>query len=84
MGQTDAEKVRSSLKRINKINLSNTATKLFEDTILSFAYPPRNGTKRICKLKINWMMNNKKIDLIEKSLKQNNEFFNKKTYTIFS
>ena len=40
--------------------------------------------KEFVNLKINWMMNNKKIDLIEKSLKQNNEFFNKKTYTIFS
>ena len=77
--QTDAEKVRSSFKRINKINLSNTATKLFEDTILSFAYPPKGmEQKEFVNLKINWMMNNKKIDLIEKSLKQNNEFFNKK------
>ena len=81
--QTDAEKVRSSFKRINKINLSNTATKLFEDTILSFAYPPKGmEQKEFVNLKINWMMNNKKIDLIEKSLKQNNEFFNKMNHDI--
>ena len=29
--QTDAEKVRSSFKRINKIQLSNTASQLFEN-----------------------------------------------------
>ena len=39
--QTDADNVRSSMKRINKIKLSNTATKLFESTILSIAYPPK-------------------------------------------
>ncbi len=77
--QTDAEKVRSSFKRISKINLSNTATKLFEDTILSFAYPPK-GMKQneFVDLKIKWMIDNKKIILIEQSLKQNNVFFNKK------
>ena len=39
--QTDAEKVRSSFKRINKIKLSNTASQLFENTILSIAHPPK-------------------------------------------
>ena len=77
--QTDAEKVRSSFKRINKINLSNTATNLFEDTILSFAYPPRGMSQNeFVNLKIDWMINNRKIVLIEQSLKQNNIFSNKK------
>ena len=39
--KTDAEKVRSSFKRINKIKLSNTASQLFENTILSIAHPPK-------------------------------------------
>ena len=38
---TEPEDIRSSIKRINKIELSNTASKLFEYTILSFAYPPK-------------------------------------------
>jgi len=77
--QTDAEKVKSSFKRINKIKLSNTATKLFEDTILSFAYPPKGmDQNEFVNLKIDWMINNKKINLIKKSLKQNNAFSNKK------
>ncbi len=76
---TKAEDVRSSIKRINKINLSNTAEKLFENTILSFSYPPEGmEEKEFVDLKINWMIENKKIELIEKFLKQNNTFPNKK------
>jgi hypothetical protein len=77
--QTEAENVRSSFKRINKIQLSNTATKLFESTILSFAYPPKGmEQKEFINLKIEWLIKNKKINLIEESLKLNNNFFNKK------
>ena len=76
---TNAEDVRSSIKRINKINLSNTATKLFENTILSFAYPPQGMDEtEFVNLKIDWMMENGKINLIEKFLKQNSSFPNKK------
>tara|TARA_A100001011_G_scaffold400469_1_gene515251 strand:+ start:13 stop:1749 length:1737 start_codon:yes stop_codon:yes gene_type:complete len=77
--QTEAENVRSSIKRIKKIRLSNTATKLFENTILSFAYPPKGmDEKEFVNLKIDWMIENKKIELIEKFLKQNTTFPNKK------
>ena len=52
--QTDAEKVRSSFKRINKIKLSNTATQLFENTILSIAHPLKGmDDKEFINLKIN-------------------------------
>ena len=76
---TNAEDVRSSIKRINKINLSKTSKKIFENTFFSFAYPP-NGMddKEFINLKINWMIENKRSDLIEKFLKQNNTFHNKK------
>ncbi len=77
--QTEAEKVRSSFKRIKKIKLSNTATKLFENTILSFAYPPKGMNEdEFVNLKIDWMIENKRIELIEKFLKQNTSFPNKK------
>tara|TARA_B100000965_G_scaffold398768_1_gene417433 strand:- start:594 stop:2330 length:1737 start_codon:yes stop_codon:yes gene_type:complete len=73
--QTEAEKIRSSFNRINKIKLSNTASKLFENTILSFAYPPKNmEEKEFIDLKINWMIENKRVDLIEKFLNQNEIF----------
>ncbi len=76
---TEAEKVRSSFKRINKIQLSNTAEKLFENTILSFSYPPNGmSDEEFLLLKINWMIQNKKLEVIEKFLKQNDTFPNKK------
>ena len=77
--QTDADNVRSSMKRISKIKLSNTATKLFESTILSFAYPPKGmEEEEFLNLKIDWLIENKRIGLIEKFLKQNQTFPNKK------
>ena len=79
--QTEAENVRSSIKRIKKIRLSNTATKLFENTILSFAYPPKGmDEEEFVNLKIDWLIENKKIELIEKFLKQNTTFPNKKKF----
>ena len=75
---TDSEKVRSSIKRINKINLSNTSKKIFEKTLFSFAYPPKGmNDNEFIDLKIDWMINNGETDLIEKFLKQNNTFHNK-------
>ena len=40
--------------------------------------------KEFVDIKINWMINNKKIDLIEKFLNKNNEFFTikKRRYNI--
>ena len=77
--QTDAENIRSSLKRINKIKLSKFAQNLFEDTFFSFSYPPKGmSNKEFIDLKINWMISNKRSDLIEESLKQNKSFHNKK------
>ena len=76
--QTDSEKIRSSFNRIKKIQLSDTAMKLFESTILSFAYPPKGmDEKEFIDLKIDWLIENKKTELIEKFLKQNKSFPNK-------
>ena len=77
--QSDADDIRSSIKRINKIKLSNTASSLFENAFFSFAYPPRGmNEEEFIDLKINWMINNKRTDLIEQFLKQNKTFHNKK------
>jgi len=77
--RTDSDKVRASIKRIDKINLSKTATKLFEKTIFSYAYPPRGmDEKEFTDFRINWMIENKRTDLVEKFLKQNDTFHNKK------
>ena len=76
---SDAEDIRASIKRINKINLSNSSTKLFEKTFFSYSFPPI-GMKdnEFIDLKIDWMINNKRSDIIEKFLKQNSTFHNKK------
>ena len=75
---TKAEDIRSSIKRINKINLSTTSKMLFEKTLFSYAYPPKDmKDKEFVDLKINWMLKNKRIDLIEKFLNQNDTFYNK-------
>ena len=77
--QTSAEDIRLSIKRINKMNLSTTSTKIFENTLFSFSYPPKEMNKNeFIDLKINWMIDNKRSDLIENFLNQNNEFHNKK------
>ena len=76
---SDAEDVRSSIKRINKINLSNTSKKIFEKTLFSFAYPPKGmDENEFIDLKINWMINKKRSNLVEKFLEQNSTFHNKK------
>ncbi len=76
---TDAEDVRSSIKRINKIKLSNTSKKIFEKTLFSFAYPPNGmNEKEFIDVKINWMIDQKRSELVEKFLEQNNTFHNKK------
>ena len=77
---TDAEDVRSSIKRINKIKLSNTSKKFFEKTPFSFAYPPNGmNEKEFIDVKINWMIDQKRSELVEKILEQqNNTFHNKK------
>ncbi len=77
--ETDAEKIRSSIKRINDIQLSNTATQLFEKIIFSFAYPPKGmQNDEFLDLKINCMIKNDRVDLIEQFLKQNDTFPYKK------
>ena len=76
--KTSADDIRSSIKRINKMELSNTSEKIFEKTLFSFAYPPKGmSDKEFTTLKIDWMINNKKSDLIENFLNQNNAFHNK-------
>ena len=77
--QSSAENVRSSFARIKKINLSNVSLQLFENTIFSYAYPPTDmDDKEFTELKINWLIENKRIDLVERFLKQNETFHNKK------
>ena len=63
------------LKRIKKIKLSKTSNEILENILLSFSYPPSGmNRKRICKFKINWLIENDRTELIQNFLKQNEEF----------
>ncbi len=75
---TDANEIKSSLKRIEKIKLSKTSNQILEKILLSFSYPPEGMTEdEFAELKINWLIENQRTDLIESFLKQNNNFKDK-------
>ena len=75
---TKAEDVLASLKRIKKIKLSRTSNEILENILLSFSYPPKGmDNKDFVNLRINWLIENDRSELIENFLKQNNEFDNK-------
>ena len=75
---TKAEDLKSSLKRLEKIKLSKTANQILEKILLSFSYPPEDMNEdQFADLKINWLIKKQRSDLIEKFLKQNEEFKSK-------
>ena len=43
---TKAEDLRSSIKRLNKINLSNSSKEILEAILFSFSYPPQGMTEK--------------------------------------
>jgi hypothetical protein len=76
--KTKAEDLRSSLKRLNKIKLSKSSNEILENILFSFSYPPQGmNEKEFVDLKINWLINHDRVDLIESFLKQNEQFNNK-------
>ncbi len=75
---TNAEDLRSSLKRLDKINLSKSSREILEAILFSFSYPPQGMTeKEFVDIKINWLINNDRTELIESFLKQNDQFESK-------
>ena len=75
---TRADDLRSSLKRLNKIKLSKSSREILEAIMFSFAYPPQGmNEKEFVELKINWLIKNDRVDLIESFLKQNEQFESK-------
>ena len=68
---TKAEDLRSSLKRLNKIELSKSSNEILEGILLSISYPPEGMTeKEFVDLKIDWLINNDRVDLIESFKKE--------------
>ena len=72
---TKAENVRASIKRLKKIKLSKTSNEIFENILLSFSYPPLGmKEEEFTSLKLNWIIENQRLDLLENFLNQNEEF----------
>ncbi len=74
--KTNGNSIRDTIKRIEKINLSKFSEEIFLNTILTYSFPPQNNLseKEFLKLKINWLIKNNKIEVIEKFLNNNLEF----------
>ena len=75
---TKAEDLKSSLKRLNKINLSKSSQEILEIVLFSFSYPPQGmSEEEFVNLKIDWLIKNDRTELIESFLNQNKEFASK-------
>ena len=75
---TKAEDLRSSLKRLKKMELSKFSKEILEEILLSFSYPPEGMTeKEFVDIKVNWLIQNDRVDLLESFLKQNEQFNSK-------
>ena len=72
---TSADEIKSSLKRIEKVKLSKTSNQILEKILLSFSYAPAGMSEdQFAELKINWLIKNQRVNLIESFLKQNDNF----------
>ncbi len=76
---TKGEDIKSIFKRINRIKLSRSAEDIFINTIMTYSYLPQDmSDEDFLDLKINWLIKNNKIDLLENFLNKNNNFKGKK------
>ena len=77
-GNTGAEEFTNIIKRINKLDLSRSAEEIFIKTIFSNSYKPEKLSEEMfANIKINWLIDNNKENLIEEFLKLNGEFVSK-------
>ncbi len=75
---TDGKNIQKTISRINKLELSETAENIFLNTLFSYSYAPENlSEKEFLDIKINWLIKNKKDNLIEQFLAKNIDFPNK-------
>ncbi len=75
---TDGKSIQKTISRINKLQLSPTAENIFLNTLFTYSHPPEDlNEEEFLKIKIDWLIKNKKDNLIEKFLEKNNDFPNK-------
>ncbi len=76
---SDGSNIKNIIKRIDNLVLSSTAEKIFLNTMLSYSYLPKNiSESEFLNVKINWLIKNKKDEILENFLDRNAEFDNKK------
>jgi len=73
--ETDGEDIKKVLKRINKLRLSKLSEDLLFEVLFTNAYSPKKNldSKEFLKIKINWLINKKRIKDLETLLKNNPE-----------
>ena len=73
--ESDGEDIKKILKRINKIKLSKLSEDLLFKVLFTNAYPPKVNlnSEEFIKIKINWLINNKRVKDLETLLKNNPE-----------
>ena len=73
---SEGTRVKDTIERINKIKLSSFSEEIFINTLFTLAYlPSQNMTdEEFMSYKINWLINNKKDQIISDFLNKNSEF----------
>ncbi|MBA1339744.1 MAG: hypothetical protein FD548_000436 [Pelagibacterales bacterium] len=73
--QSNGEDIKRILKRINKIKLSKFSEDLLFRVLFTNAYPPKKNlsSEEFLKLKINWLIKNRRFKDLEVLLKNNDE-----------
>ncbi len=76
---SEGTRVKDTIERINKIKLSSFSEEIFIHTLFTLAYlPGQNMTdEEFMNYKIDWLINNKKDQIISDFLNKNSEFPNK-------
>ena len=73
---SEGTKIKDTIDRIDKIKLSSFAEEMFVNTILTNSFLPESNMTEddFLEKKLDWLIKNKKDDLIEIFLKKNREF----------
>ncbi len=73
--KTDGEEIKKVLKRINKLKLSKLSENLLFQVLFTNAYPPQKNldAEEFLKIKINWLIEKKRINDLETLLENNPE-----------
>ena len=73
--QSDGKDIKNVLTRINKLKLSKVSEDLLMRVLLTNAYPPKDNltSKEFLKIKVDWLIKNRKFNDLEILLKSNPE-----------